>query len=258
VRLVLSAGDMDKRRTLFLTCGKLGEVSVFDAIDTLKDRHWEDKVAGFIAGRAKKLDKAVSDEAASLLIELNGANLRQIEIELEKLATYIGNRHTIEADDVRAVGCASRDAISWDLNDAVGGRNLRKALSTVDRLLFQGEAAIGLLFGLASHLRQLLILRELVDRKVLRPEREFPRVKSQLENIPANVRQEMPADKKLNPLLWNPYRTFKLLPQVALHSRAQLIRAIESLLETNQQMVTGAVPDRLALEELLARVITAK
>lgn len=258
VKLVVSAGEMDKRRAFYLACNKLGEVVVFDAIDPTKDRDWEGKVTDFITAHARALGKSVGRPAVAQLIELNGANLRQIETELEKIAAYVGDRAAIEAADVRAVGSASREAIAWDLNDAVGQRDLGKALRLLDRLLFQGEEVIGLLFAIASRVRQLLILRELVDRKLLRPGGEYMQLKGQLDRLPASVRDEMPTDRKLNPLLQHPFPVFKTLQQTANFTRPQLIRAMEWLLETNQQLVTSSVPDRLALEELLARIITVK
>ncbi|MCX6910792.1 MAG: DNA polymerase III subunit delta, partial [Verrucomicrobia bacterium] len=258
VKLIVSAAEMDKRRAFYLACDKLGEVAVFDAIVPGKDRDWEDKVSDFITAHARSLGKNVSRQAVAQLIELNGANLRQIETELEKIAAYVGDRSAIEPADVRAVGSASREAIAWDLNDAVGHRDLGKALRLLDRLLFQGEEVIGLLFAIASRVRQLLILRELVDRKLLRPGGEYGQVKSQLERLPASVRDEMPADRKLNPLLQHPFPVFKTLQQAANFTRPQLIRAMQWLLDTNQQLVTSSLPDRLALEELLARIITVK
>jgi DNA polymerase-3 subunit delta len=257
VTLLVSAGPVDKRRAFYKAFEKLGAVQVHDAIDPTRDRDWQDKVSDFISAHAKALDKAVSDDGVALLIELNGANLRQIETELEKLATYIGQRHTIEAADVRAVGSASRDAITWDLNDAVGERDLPRALRIMDRLLFQGEEPIGLLFALASRIRQMLILRELIDRKALRPD-NYPGVQAQLNRIPASVASQLPADKKLNPLLAHPFVVFKTLSQAARYTRPQLVRAMEWLLDTNRQLVTSALPKQLALEELVARIVTAK
>ncbi|MBI5686510.1 MAG: DNA polymerase III subunit delta [Verrucomicrobia bacterium] len=258
VTLIVSAAEMDKRRAFYLACNKLGEVAVFDAIDPTKDRDWEGKVTDFIAAHARALDKTVSRQAIAQLVELNGANLRQIETELEKIAAYVGDRGAIEPADVRAVGSASREAIAWDLNDAVGHRDLGKALRLLDRLLFQGEEVIGLLFAIASRVRQMLILRELVDRKLLRPGGEYFNMKGQLDRLPASIRDEMPADRKLNPLLQHPFPVFKTLQQAANFTRPQLIRAMEWLLETNQQLVTSSLPDRLTLEELLARIITVK
>jgi len=257
VALLVSAGPVDKRRAFYKLFEKLGAVQVHDAIDTQRDRTWEDKVGAFITAHAEALGKAVSNEAVALLIELNGSNLRQIETELEKLATYTGQRHTIEAADVRAVGSASREAITWDLNDAVGQRDLPRALRIVDRLLFQGEEPIGLLFALASRIRQMLILRELIDCKALRPA-NYPGVQDQLNRIPNNVASLLPADKKLNPLLAHPYIVFKTLSQAAAYTRPQLIRAMEWLLDTNRQLVSSALPAKLALEQLIARIVTAK
>ena len=258
VTLLISAAEMDKRRAFYLACDKLGEVAMFDAIDPLKDRQWEGKVTDFITAHARALGKNVSHPAVAQIIELNGANLRQIETELEKIAAYVGDRGTIEPADVRAVGSASREAIAWDLNDAVGQRDLGKALRLLDRLLFQGEEVMGLLFAIASRIRQMLILRELVDRKLLRPGGDYMQLKGQLDRMPASVHDEMPTDRKLNPLAQHPFPVFKTLQQAVKYTRPQLIRAMQWLLDANQQLVTSSLPDRLTVEELLARIITVK
>ncbi|MCX7825357.1 MAG: DNA polymerase III subunit delta [Verrucomicrobiae bacterium] len=255
VTLLVSTGEVDKRRAFYKACEKNGEVLEFNRIDTTKDRGWQDKVSDFIAARARALGKTVSDDGVTQLMELNGANFRQIEIELEKIAAYVGERGAIEADDVRAVGCASREAIAWDLPDAMGERNLGRALGILDRLLFQGEEVVGLLFALAARVRQLLILRELMDRRALRPG-DYGSVQSQLNRLPASIANELPGDKKLNPLLQHPFVVFKTLAQAANYSRPQLILAMQRLLDANQLIVTGAVPDRIALEKALAQIIT--
>jgi len=70
---------------------------------------------------------------------------------------------------------ATRGALVWDLIDAAGERDLPKALVVLDHLLSRGENGIGLLFALTNKTRALLLLRDLLDRKIIQPPKFYNR-----------------------------------------------------------------------------------
>lgn len=156
-------------------------------------------------------------------------------------------------EDVSAVVSASRESIAWDLADRVGERMMSEALQTVRQLLFQGESAIGLIFGLENRFRELLLLRECMRRKWLRVEGS-DRYQKAVWDVPAEgdaILKQFPKD----PRKIHPFRTVKLIEQAMKYSLIELLDAQQQLADTHEQMVSSSVPTDVALELLLIRMM---
>ena len=89
VKFLLSAVEVDKRRSFYKALGKLANLQVFDKVDASRSG-WEDEAAGVIERRAKDRGLRLSGEALELFTLLTGGETRQIENELEKIDLYLG------------------------------------------------------------------------------------------------------------------------------------------------------------------------
>jgi DNA polymerase-3 subunit delta len=89
--------------------------------------------------------------------------------ELEKLRDYAGGE-AVEADTVSELVTNAQDAKVWDLTDAIVEANERKALRSLARLLDEGQPPQMLLFMVARAYRQLVLVKDLRDRRVRRDE----------------------------------------------------------------------------------------
>src|SRR5271154_3782967 len=87
VRLLISAGKVDKRKIFFKTLDKIGPVENFAALSA-DDKDWVERaeVATRMAVRARQ--KEISEEALSELVSRTGPNARQLENEIEKLSVF--------------------------------------------------------------------------------------------------------------------------------------------------------------------------
>lgn len=119
------------------------------------------------AAKAKKL--RLGEGAARMLAELVGGDLWALDNELDKIAAYAGGEAADEAT-VSSLVSAARETKVWELADAVVAGNERKALTTMRRLLRDGEAPPLLLFMIARQYRQLLLVKDLRDRRAGREE----------------------------------------------------------------------------------------
>src|SRR6267154_2651322 len=101
VRLLISAGKVDKRKTFFKTLDKIGPVENFTALSA-DDKDWAERaeVAARTAVRARQ--KEISEEALAELVNRVGPNARQLESEVEKVTLYSGERAEIRLEDVVA------------------------------------------------------------------------------------------------------------------------------------------------------------
>jgi DNA polymerase-3 subunit delta len=84
---------------------------------------------------------------------------------------YVGARETVRVDDVKAVASDTKVDSVFDLANALGEKNLGRALRTLQTILRDGEAPLMVLAMVTRHYRQLWRVRELVDRKV--PQQEI-------------------------------------------------------------------------------------
>jgi DNA polymerase-3 subunit delta len=256
VRLLVSAGTVDKRRTFYKTLEKLGVVESFAAL-SVDDRNWTATVEAAARRQLKVWQKEISDEALALLAACTGPNLQQVQNEVEKLALYVGERREITVEDVRVGATRSKQARSFALADALGDRHLPRLLRCLDEELWslrldRRRSEIGLLYGLISKVRVLLLLQEMLAQGWIRPATDFGRFKLQLERVPA---ERLPKDRRFNPLAMNPYLLFKALPQARNYSREELVSAMERLLECNQRLVGSGLDEALVLQQTLVEIV---
>ena len=257
VRLLISAGKVDKRKTFFKTLDKLGTVEIFAAWSA-DDKDWVERaeVAARTAIRERK--KEISEEALAEIISRVGPNARQLESEIEKICLFAGDRKKIELADVATICSRNKTARAFALGDALGDRNLPALLKRLDEELWEtkfdkDKSEIGLLYGLIGKVRAMLLLKEMLREGWLKDTRDYNQFKTQLERVPAD---KLPGDRRFNPLALNPYVLYKALPQVKKYSSAELVRAMDVLLRCNQRLVSSGLDEVLVLQQALVQIVT--
>jgi DNA polymerase-3 subunit delta len=257
VRLLISAGKVDKRKTFYKTIEKLGQVESFTewSVDT---KDWSLQARKWALKALEARGKEISEEALEELISRVGPNARQIESEVEKLSLHAGDRRTIEFEEVAALCTRNKAARAYALADALGNRDLPELLRRLDEELWEvkldpRKSEIGLLYGLISKVRAMILLKEMLREGWIKPARDYPGFKAQLERVPV---EQLPQDRKFNPLAINAYVLYKALPQVNRYTQAELIRAMELLLECNRLLVTTGLDQRLVLQRALVEIVS--
>ena len=99
--------------------------------------------------------KQLTTEAAGLLADLIGAELGQLDQELQKLTIYVGTRTKITPEDVDRLVGQSRAESTWKIFDAIAAGNRGEAFALLDRLFDQGEEPMKMLGAFSSQLRRL-------------------------------------------------------------------------------------------------------
>ena len=256
VRLLVSAGKVDKRKSFYKALEKLGTVEPFAAL-SIEDREWTAKAEEQVLKTLRSLQKRISHEALAEMVASVGPNLRQLQMEAEKLALYAGDRADLEPADVRAVVTRNKQSRAFALGDAFGQRDLPAALRCLDEEMWdmqfdKDRSEIGLLYGLISKVRSLIFAQELIREKWIKPEGDFYRFKSQLERLPV---EKMPSDKKLSPLGLAPFVLFKAVGQASRYTSAELVRAMDLLLQCNLRLVSSSLEERLVLQQTLIEIM---
>jgi DNA polymerase III delta subunit len=256
VRLVISAGKVDKRKTFYKTIEKAGRVENL-AGWSLEDKDWVVRCEQAAGALLRERGKEISDEALALLVSFIGPHPRLLASEVEKLSLYAGARARLEAADVEAVVTRQKQARAFALGDALGDRNLPAALKCLDEELWEMQfdkqrSEIGLLYGLISKVRAMLFAKELLRLGFIKAGGEYFRFKSALEKIPAD---KLPKTRQFNPLALNPFVLFRAAQHCARYTQAELVRAMDLLLECNLRLVSSQLDQTLLLQQTLVRII---
>src|SRR5471032_3040615 len=90
VRLLISAGKVDKRKTFFKTLDKIGTVESF--ADWSEDKDWVERAEITVQTSVRGHQKEISGEALSELVSRVGPHPRQLDSEIEKLCLFVGER----------------------------------------------------------------------------------------------------------------------------------------------------------------------
>jgi len=257
VRLVISAGKVDKRKTLYKALEKIATIESHAGL-SIDEKDWADQAESMALRRLTGLDKKISQRALSELVASVGPNVRQLNNEIEKLALYVGNRAEIEAEDVTAVVTRNKQARAFALGDALGDRDLPRLLRRLDEELWgmkfdSQKSEIGLLYGLITKVRAMVFLKEMLREGWIDLDLDYNRFKARLEGIPRNA---LPEDKRFNPLAMNPYVLFKALPQTRRYALSELICAMDLLLRCNQQLVFSSQDQAMVLQRTLVQIVS--
>jgi len=257
VRLLISAGKVDKRKTFFKTLDKTGSVENFSAWSA-DDKDWAERAEAAARATVRARQKEISEEALAELVNRVGPNARQLDSETEKLCLFAGDRKKIEFTDVAAICTRNKTARAFALGDALGDRDLPRLLKRLDEELWEmksdkDKSEIGLLYGLIGKIRAMLLLKEMLREGWIKPEMDYNRFKTQLGNVPAD---QLPADKRFNPLALNPYVLYKALPQAKKYTQNELVRAMDLLLRCNQRLVSSSLDEALVLQQALVQIVT--
>jgi len=256
VRLLISAGKVDKRKVFYKTLDKTGSVEIL-AGWSAGERDWADQAESWARKALRSRQKEISDEALGELISRIGPNARQLDSEIEKLALYAAARSEIQLEDVVAICTRNKTARAFALGDALGDRDLPRLLRCLDEELWElkfdsQKSEIGLLYGLISKVRAMILLKEMLREGWIKADGDYNRFKAQLERVPA---EQLPEDRRFNPRSLNPYVLFKALPQAKRYTQTELVNAMDLLLNCNRQLVSTGSDEALVLQQALVQIV---
>ncbi|MGA3171254.1 MAG: DNA polymerase III subunit delta [Chthoniobacteraceae bacterium] len=252
VKFLVSAIDVDKRRAFYKALGKLGEIEVFDKVDSSRGG-WEEAAGSLIESRARQLGLRLSAEAVELLAMQTGGDSRQVDNELEKIDLYLGKaRREATAAEVRALVPLSRAGVVFELGNAFAARETSRCFALAEQLLDQGESAVGiLLVAIVPTVRSLLLVKDLMERHRLRPPQAPWFFGSTLNGLPAEATEHLPRKKDGT---INAYALGIAATHAKKFETAELRDLLDACLTANIRLVTSGLDERVVLAELIGRI----
>jgi DNA polymerase-3 subunit delta len=155
--LVLSAPELDRRKHLYKQLMAQACIVEFSQLKTSELERW---AQDYIRKQGIRISSAALKEIA----DLAGSDLQALVNEIDKLILYAGKDKSIPDSAISLMLSASRQHRIFDLTDALGARNTRRALELLQNILDMGESPLAVVNIMARHFRQLLIVKDLWDK----------------------------------------------------------------------------------------------
>ena len=153
--LILDVKTLPKNTRLFKIIEKNGLIAECSELKGAALTKWVQTAALGSYG------KSIGRDAVQLLLELAGSALGQLDQELSKLASYVGDQPEIDPEAVRRLVGGWKAETTWAMTDAVRDGRLGDALAALDKLLNSGESPHRILGGISYVFRKLSVATEL-------------------------------------------------------------------------------------------------
>ena len=134
-----------------------------------RKRPTDKELPGRIVYRVRASKGEISTEAAKLLSDLVGPDMRLLDSEIEKLLAYTDGRR-ITDQDVELLVSQAREAVIFELTDCLGRRETARALRLVHHLIEDGAEPLYILSMLARQIRILIQVGQLHSEHVSQEE----------------------------------------------------------------------------------------
>jgi DNA polymerase-3 subunit delta len=255
VYFLLSAAEVDKRRSFFKSLAKIAKLEQFDKLDTSR-AGWEEDVEVVTSQLAAEFNLKFEAEALQVFVRLAGADTRQLRNELEKIDLYLGEKRTVTVEVVRALVAKSTTGVIWELGTGIAKRQLVQSLALLDQLLFQGETPIGILYAaIIPTVRNLMVTKDLLVRHKLRPPQAPFQFNSMLSRLPEDAIRHLPRKKDGT---INAYALGLAASEARRFELTELMDGIDACLKANMELVTTQLEPRLILSQLLVKLIVSR
>ena len=157
--LVLISSRPDFRQKLYKSLKEHSTVGEFKQL-------YDTEIPGWINKRIRAMGKTANMEACQLLQNYVGRSLREIQNEIEKIFIYVGEKKSINVEDVNRVVGLSRQNNIFELQNALGVQDIGRSLEVLQNLLRSGESPVGMIVMLTRYFQKLWLSQELMMKNV--------------------------------------------------------------------------------------------
>lgn len=214
--------EVDKRSKMYKAVKNAGRVVEFA-------RQKEGLLTKWILTRLRRENKKITQPVMELFLETAGNDMENIDRELEKLFCYTLGREVITAEDVEAVCVGQTTGRIFDMVNYIAEQRQRQALELYYDLLALKEPSMRILFLVARQFQSLLLVKELRNQGY-----DSKAISSRL-GIPE-------------------FAARKQLAQSGHFTPEQLKKAVSDCVQAEEDVKTGTMNDRMAVEVLIVRL----
>ncbi len=136
------------------------------------------QLQSFVSKLVREQGASIAPEVYDILFDAYAQDLSQWLLAIERMSIYVGPGNEIDADAAHALVYRTRVESIFALTDALLAGQTGRVLALCEELLQQKEAPLAMVGLCARQIRQLIVLREAMDR------RESPRDHLRTAGIP--------------------------------------------------------------------------
>ena len=213
--------DVDKRNKLFKAVSSLGYAANMTPPDERTLMRW---IAGLLKGERRQM----SESTLRYFLERIDTDMENIRRELDKLMVYTDGRQEIVREDIDAVCTVYTESQVFDMVKAVAQKQQAEALKLYYDLIGQKEAPMRILYWITRQFNQLYQMKDLQNK-----------------GYPDHVIAERMG-----------VRDFVVRKNKALcqhFSLEEFRQAVEVCVQREEDVKTGRLNDRMAVELLIVR-----
>ena len=213
--------DIDKRNKLFKAVSSLGYAANMGAPDERTLIRW-------IIGLLRAEHRVMTEQTMRYFLERIDSDMENIRRELDKLVVYTDGYQEITREDIDAVCIVHTESRIFDMVKVIAEKNQAKALQLYYDLITQKEPPMKILYWITRQFNQLYQIKEL-----------------QSKGYPDHIIAERMGVRDFI------VRKNKALCQS--FSLAELRKAVEICVERDEDVKTGRLNDRMAVELLIVK-----
>ena len=213
--------EVDKRNKLFKTVSSLGYAAQMGAPDERTLMRW-------IIGLLRAEQRVMTEQTMRYFLERIDTDMENIRRELDKLVVYTDGQEEITRDAIDAVCTVHTESQIFDMVQVIAQKNQSKALQLYYELITQKEPPMKILYWITRQFNQLYQIKDL-----------------QSKGYPDHIIAERMGGRDFI------VRKNKVLCQS--FSLPELRKAIEICVERDEDVKTGRLNDRMAVELLIVK-----
>lgn len=219
VILIFSEESVDKRLTAYKKIAKIASCTEYKYNNIVDLSNW-------ITKGIKTLGGKIEFEVAQYLAESCGPSMTYLYTEIQKLATLNKEGREINKSLINSVCMKSEQGIIFDLTDAIGNRDAKKALTLINDFVLQKQPEQYLIVMIYKHVRNLYAIKV--------AQREG---RASAENLGMN-----------------PYVYKKAIPQANKFTEKELKNVLDKIIELDEKSKTGEMNIRVGMDTIVALI----
>lgn len=216
---VISEAEVDKRSKLYKTCTSIGMAVEMKSPDEMTLKKWVNKL---FTDAGKKM----TERDIAYFLEMTGEDMTNIKNEVEKLICYAGDKDIITAADADEIVTKQINNHIFEMVEAIGNRNQKKALDLYYELLTLREPPFRILSLIARQFNLLLQTKELLLN---------------------NVGNAQIVEKIKVP----PFAVKKYIYEAKQFDMPSLKKALEACVKADEDIKSGKMSDKMSVELLI-------
>ena len=260
VLLLVVNGSVDKRSKIVKTIQKVGHVVSFDPVTDNKKTKGKDTLYHKIVNKFSQFNKKITLKAVEELRSRNNENMSAISECINKLIDYTEDIVQITEKEVIAVVTQNKFNSIFDLTDAIGAKNISQALKSLHDVLITGEPPIKINSLIIRQFRLSLQAKLVMNQADLQPITKRTsysvftnKVFKPLSSI-EEITNKLPESKQFNILLQHPYAAYQVFKSANSFDQAELLVALEKILQVDTKLKTSDVDPSILLEQLVCEL----